>query len=191
MCINPSEAKTRVVVEQGTTFKRAREIFVQQNGVSGEWRTYTSVLKSPDTCFGILYWQGARDVNKTGKVIPGSYCGSVPPEKTVCNIHDSLLFDYGEVQSGDVNGRRKTVSLSIQCSQTANVKFALVGEKSIKLGGGVESFLYIDNKDISNGVTIAVQEGTRLIDVVSELSVIGNPEGGAYSGTGVIIVDYR
>ncbi|HEB0103789.1 TPA: exotoxin [Serratia marcescens] len=191
MCINPSYATARILVKKGTTFKSAREMFIKKYGVSGEWATITPVLKAPDTCFGILYWQGSNDINYSGKIIPGSYCGRVPPESTVCNVLNDILFDYGELPSNVINGKKKTEFISIQCSQSASVRVTLVGERKIKLGGGIESSLYIDDKDASNAATISVPKGIKTVDVVSELSVRGNPEGGSYSGVGVLIIDYR
>lgn len=190
-CVNPSATITRVVVPYNTTAKEAREIFTKQNGVSGRWKTTTRLLKAPDTCFGVLYWQGSGDNDYSGSVMPGSYCGKVPPPITQCQLMGDVVFDYGSLSAGVVQGATKTEYINVQCSASADVKITLIGENTIILGGGIASKLFINDNDLSTGASISISQGSQSVPIKSTLSSATKPTAGNYSGSGVIVMEYE
>lgn len=190
-CVNPSATSSRVVIPRNATVKDARIAFVNKNGNSGNWSTVTQVLYDPSTCFGILYWQGSNNGNYTGLVIPGSYCGKPPPPTTKCELMGDVVFDYGSISAGAVQGSSKTEYINVQCSATANIIITLVGERSITLGGGIASKLFINDTDLSTGAKISVSQGSQSFPITSTLSSDAKPIAGNYSGSGVVVLGYQ
>lgn len=191
LCINPTSTTTTVTIAPNTTAKEARDIFVKRNGVSGRWSTTTGSLKAPDTCFGVMYWQGTNNSNFTGKVMSGSYCGGVPPPYTQCELMGDVVFDYGSLSAGVVQGATKTEYINVQCSASADVKITLVEENTIMLGGGIASKLFINDKDLSTGASISISKGSQSVPITSTLSSATKPTAGNYSGSGVIVLGYE
>ncbi|MEN4170706.1 exotoxin [Serratia marcescens] len=191
MCTRPKYAFSSVTVTYGTTFKEAREVFIKKNGVSGYWATKTPLLYAQDTCFGVLYWQGTDDPNRTGAKIPGSYCGRVPPVTTVCDMTSDIYFDYGVLQSNLVNGASSTKTFRVWCNQPANVLLTLVGNARIQLGNEVDAALFIDNTDLSRGFLSSIQSGERFFNITSVLRAKNsNISGGEFSGGGIIVIGF-
>lgn len=191
-CLNPSAASTRVVVSQGATAKTMRDAFVSRNGASGSWSTTTPVLSSSNTCFGILYWQGTGDLNFSGNLIPGSYCGAVPPTPETCDITGDVYINYGSLNQQSVDGAIKSEPLTLNCTVRTSVKLTLVGAKSINLGqnGNLTSTLKVSGQDLANGVTVTANIGNTSFPIESTLHAPALPDAGTFSGSGVIIMSY-
>ncbi|WP_145493222.1 MrpH family fimbial adhesin [Yersinia aleksiciae] len=191
-CLNPSSASTRVIVSQGATAKVMRQKFVDQNGVSGNWSTKTVVLSSINTCFGILYWQGSGDSNFTSRLIPGSYCGAVPPTPETCEVTGDVYINHGSLSQQSVDGATKTEPLIINCTATTSVVLTLVGGQNISLGqnGNLKSTLKVSGQDLSNSVTVVAGVGNTSFPIESTLHAPALPDAGTFSGSGVVIMSY-
>lgn len=191
-CANPSAASTRVIVSQGATAQIMRDAFVSKNGVSGSWSTETKVLSSSNTCFGILYWQGDKDTNFTGRLIPGSYCGAVPPTPETCDITGDVYINYGSINQQSVDGAIKSEPLKINCTARTSVKLTLVGGMNINMGqnGNLTATLKMSEQDLSNGVTVTANIGNNSFPIESTLHAPALPDAGTFSGSGVVIMSY-
>ncbi|AHM75626.1 MrpH family fimbial adhesin [Yersinia hibernica] len=191
-CVNPSSALTRVTVGQGATAETMRNAFVARNGASGTWATITPVLSSSNTCFGIIYWQGAGDLNFTGNLIPGSYCGAVPPTPETCEVTGDVYINHGSLNQQDVNGAIKSEPIVINCTVSTTVKLTLVGGTSINLGqnGNLTSTLKVSGQDLSNGVSVTAGVGNSSFLIESTLHAPALPDAGNFSGSGVVIMSY-
>ncbi|CNK93645.1 exported pilin protein [Yersinia frederiksenii] len=193
ICGNPSNALTRVIVSQGATAQTMRTAFVNKNGVSGSWSTITPAqLYTSGSCFGVMYWQGDNDNNLTGKVIPGSYCGAVPPMPETCEITGDVYINYGSLNQQAVDGAIKSEPLIINCTVRTSVKLTLVGGKSIPLGqnGNLTSTLKVAGQDLSTGVTVTAAVGNTPFQIESTLHAPALPDAGTFSGSGVVIMSY-
>ncbi|PJE86102.1 exotoxin [Yersinia mollaretii ATCC 43969] len=195
ICGNPSSALTRVIVPQGATAEMMRTAFVAKNGVSKDWATVTlDPLRAVGSCFGVMYWQGANDGNTTGRVIPGSYCGAVPPTPETCEITGDVNINYGSLSQQAVDGAIKSEPLNINCTLRTSVILTLVGGKSINLGqnGNLTSTLKVAGQDLAstNGVTVTPNAGNNAFPIESTLHSVGLPDAGTFSGSGVVIMSY-
>ncbi|EEP92931.1 Exported pilin protein [Yersinia kristensenii ATCC 33638] len=193
ICGNPSNALTRVVVSQGATAEVMRAAFVAKNGVSGSWGTVTTdPLRAAGSCFGVMYWQGSNDGNTSGRVIPGSYCGAVPPTPETCEITGDVYINYGSLNQQNVDGAIKSEPLNIKCTVNTSLKLTLVGSRSINLGqnGKLTSTLKMSGQDLYNGVTINATAGQTPFPIESTLHSVGLPDAGTFSGSGVVIMSY-
>lgn len=193
ICGNPSYALTRVLVPQGATAEVMRTAFVAKNGVSGSWSTVTTdPLRAAGSCFGVMYWQGSNDTNATGRVIPGSYCGTVPPTPETCEIIGTVDINYGSLNQQSVDGAIKSEPLNIKCTVRTSVILTLVGGKSINLGqnGKLTSTLKVSGQDLSSGVTVIAPVGQTGFPIESTLHSVGLPDAGTFNGSGVVIMSY-
>lgn len=194
-CINPGAYGTlRVVVNRGATVIDAQRVFTAQNGVSGSWRMVAPSKPSYDLCFGMMVFQGPQAFyNTTGKLIPGTYCSKVPPTPPVtsCNILNNVVFNYGPLSAGSVDGSSKNNFITIECSRDANVYVTLNGQPNLPLGGGITSKLFINSQELSSWVRILVPQGTSSYTITSRLYSSGDPEAGDYSGSGILIISYQ
>lgn len=193
ICGNPSNALTRVIVPQGATAEVMRAAFIAKNGVSGSWGTVTpDPLRAAGSCFGVMYWQGSNDNNTSGRVIPGSYCGAVPPTPETCEITGDVYINYGSLNQQSVDGAIKSEPLNIKCTVRTSLKLTLVGSKSINLGqsGKLTSTLKMSGQDLYNGVTISAGVGQTPFPIESTLHSVGLPDAGTFSGSGVVIMSY-
>ncbi len=193
VCGNPSYALTRVLVPQGATAEVMRTAFVAKNGVSGSWGTVTTdPLRAAGSCFGVMYWQGSNDANVTGRVIPGSYCGAVPPTPETCEITGDVYINYGSLNQQSVDGAIKSEPLNIKCTARTSLKLTLVGSKSINLGqnGKLTSTLKMSGQDLYNGVTVTAPVGQTGFPIESTLHSVGLPDAGTFNGSGVVIMSY-
>ncbi|AJJ10291.1 putative exported pilin protein [Yersinia rohdei] len=193
ICGNPSNALTRVLVSQGATAQDMRAAFIAKNGVSGSWATNTTnPLTAAGSCFGVMYWQGSNDSNFTGRIIPGSYCGAVPPTPETCEITGDVSISYGSINQQSVDGAVKSEPLIISCTAATALKLTLVGGKSIDLGqgGNLTSTLKVSGQDLSNGVSITGGVGNKSFMIESTLHAPSLPDAGSFSGSGVVIMSY-
>ncbi|CFQ34951.1 exported pilin protein [Yersinia bercovieri] len=193
ICGNPSNALTRVIVSQGATAEMMRAAFVAKNGVSGSWGTVTpDPLRAVGSCFGVMYWQGSNDGNLTGRVIPGSYCGAVPPTPETCEVTGDVYINHGSLNQQSVDGAIKTEPLIINCTARTSVILTLVGGKSINLGqnGNLTSTLKVSGQDLSSGVTVTAAVGNTPFLIESTLHAPALPDAGTFSGSGVVIMSY-
>ncbi|CNF68166.1 exported pilin protein [Yersinia frederiksenii] len=193
ICGNPSNALTRVLVPNGATAQDMRAAFVQKNGVSGSWGTVTpDPLRAVGSCFGVMYWQGANDGNLSGRVIPGSYCGAVPPTPETCEVTGDVYINHGLLNQQAIDGATKSEPLIINCTVRTSVILTLVGGKNIDLGqsGNLTSTLKTSGQDLSNGVTVTAGVGNTSFQIESTLHTIGLPSTGTFGGSGVVIMTY-
>lgn len=193
LCANPSYALSRVIVPRGATAQDMRVAFVAKNGVSGSWATITTnPLRAAGTCFGVMYWQGANDINFSGQSIPGSYCGTVPPTPETCDITGDVNISYGSLNQQSVNGSQKSAPLYINCTANTLLKLTLVGNTSINLGqnGNLTSTLKVSGQDLSNGVSVTAGVGNNTFMIESTLHTAGLPDAGSFNGSGVVIMSY-
>jgi hypothetical protein len=193
LCGNPSYALTRVLVSQGATAQDMRIAFTARNGLSGNWSTITPApLRAAGTCFGMMYWQGANDNNLSGKVIPGSYCGAVPPTPETCDITGDVNINYGLVNQQNVDGAVKSEPLMINCTASTLLKLTLVGNKNIDLGqnGNLTATLRMSGQDLANGVAVTAAVGNNSFMIDSTLHAPGLPDAGSFRGSGVVIMAY-
>ncbi|CNI01171.1 MrpH family fimbial adhesin [Yersinia pekkanenii] len=193
ICGNPSYASTNVKVSQGADAEEMRRAFILKNGISGPWVTSTAdPLRSVGSCFGIMYWQGDNDNNSTGRVIPGSYCGAVPPTPETCEIMGDVYINYGSLNQQGVDGAVKSEPLLINCTAKTSLILTLVGSKNIDLGqnGNLTSTLKVSGQDLSDGVSISAIQGSTSFPIESTLHATGLPDAGIFSGSGVVIMSY-
>ncbi len=194
ICGNPENALTRVFVSQGATAEVMRAAFVAKNGVSGSWSTNTTLpLYAAGSCFGVMYWQGSTGNNTTGRVIPGSYCGAVPPTPETCEVTGDVYINYGSLSQQAVDGAIKSEQLIINCTVRTSVKLTLVGGKSIPLGqnGNLTSTLKVSGQDLSGGVTVTGNVGNTPFLIESTLHAPALPDAGSFTGSGVVIMSYQ
>lgn len=191
-CVNPVATSTAVVIPIGSSAIDAQRAFVKKNGTSGTWRTTSAILRDPTTCFGVMYWQGAANWNWTGELIPGSYCGTLPPANDHCELVSDVVIEYGSVAAAAVRGLSKSESLDVSCTAPTDIIITLVGgEKSISLGGGITSKLSINNSDLSSGAKITAPAGSQSFPITSTLTSSGKPVAGSYSGSGILVLGYQ
>jgi len=191
MCINPSAAYTRVFIPFGARIQEARNIFVQKNGVAGDWSTFTPLLTYPETCFGLIVWQGRGNGNRSGKVLPGSYCGKIPPPNLTCDLLGDVIYEYGSVAGHTVHGMAQTQNLSLTCTDTANITLTVPGEGGIIMGGGVTSQLFVNDTALSSGVRLTVSAGAQHIPIKSVLHSPAEPKPGHYEGSSVVVLGFQ
>lgn len=193
ICGNPSNALTQVFVYQGATAQDMRAAFVKKNGISGSWSTVTpDPLRAVGSCFGVMYWQGSNDSNLSGRVIPGSYCGQVPPVPETCEVTGDVYINYGIINQQLVDGSTKSEPLVINCTARTSVILTLVGNKSINLGqgGNLTSTLKMSGRDLYNGVSVTAGIGKNSFPIESTLHAPSLPNAGIFSGSGVVIMSY-
>ncbi|MFA3759751.1 exotoxin [Yersinia sp. 2466 StPb PI] len=194
ICGNPQNALTRVIVDLGATAQDMRTAFIAKNGVSGSWATNTTLpLYTAGSCFGVMYWQGtSNNANFSGRVIPGSYCGTVPPTPETCEITGDVYINYGSLNQQNVDGAIKSEPLNIKCTVRTSVILTLVGGKSINLGqnGKLTSTLKVSGQDLSSGVTVTAPVGQTGFPIESTLHSVGLPDAGTFNGSGVVIMTY-
>ncbi|CAG9406726.1 hypothetical protein NVI2019_PEGOAJLN_00113 [Providencia alcalifaciens] len=119
----------------------------------------------------------------------GSSISTVPPEPAVCNVNVPLTLDYGVVNSKEINGNKKDISIDYQCNKSATVSFSLLGGTpnssgiTLAMGNGLTSelcFLSGTSCPSSGGQNIKMSGKNGVVKLLSTLKG-SNVSGGEYS----------
>lgn len=144
-------------------------------------------------CVGLMIWKGKGQAinNGTGEIVPGSYCGKIPPANVTCELENDIRYEYGTVSGIAVNGMTKTEFLAINCSQPADIVVTVGGGGSVHLGGGVTSRFSINGTDLGGGARLTAPAGVRRVPVTAVLYSQAEPKPGNYQGSGVLVLGYQ
>lgn len=88
-----------------------------------------------------------------GVRLPGAGCGMAPPVAVSCNLNNLNDFDFGVIDSKEVDGRELAQSAYLQCNSTVSVDFYLGAGSDILLNGsgsGLMAEVYIDDTKVTN-----------------------------------------
>ncbi|MBC3378943.1 hypothetical protein H8I69_07410 [Serratia fonticola] len=125
----------------------------------------------------------------------------IPPEPDTdphCKVNGGtgkVDINYGVVQSTDVSGtgRVRSAPLNLTCEQEVALKITTINELSLR--SDLSSQLYFKRPGFAevagaSGVITTVKNGVATIDVISKLKVTGTLQGGPFSGSTVIKLEY-
>lgn len=161
---------------------------------------FTFTIASSDaTCVGLFYIRTRPTMSTAGQGIkwPGSTCGKLPPINQHCSINLPPTIDHGSLSNNNLNGSKKSITGSINCTQAGALKLyshSSTGEKNIYLNSEktLYSMTFINGQDGWGGAYINTS-GNNLsspFTFTSELETSGNVKPGNYSGSAVVLLSF-
>lgn len=160
-------------------------------------------LQSSDaTCVGLFYITHEPVLPPAGTDAtqwPGSTCGKLPPANQFCSISLPSYVDHGSINNANLNGQVKSVSGTINCTQSASLNIyarSTTGERYVYLNSNSAFYSrpLINNQDGWNGVNIPVS-GSNMnnpFTFTSELHTTSNTiTPGYYTGNSIVIISFN
>lgn len=187
-----ADPSTNVTYQDGERLGAVRQRLIAKLGVSGQittpnWLFPTDLPKVDwDTlCAGFQYWPtgGGR-----GELLPGSICGRIPPPEQHCDPLPDLLFDYGPLTVGQIEGAELTREGSLTCTNVQSVSLRMMSP--LVLGPGLTATILLDGQPLDEqGTTIDVPDAGRALTFTSRLSGSGGGSVGEMSASSVLLVE--
>lgn len=182
---NPS--KYEVVHNSNMTsapWEPAAEKWINANGMSGEGRIYLGQrIVNWSLCYGTVM---SLNVKYPGNPQTGwsGACTEGGPPPTTCVFMGNGIINHGILKTNEVENNISGVTMSVRCSESANVKFSLSPE--IDIGGGISSTLSIPSVPVDGKLEVS-EHGT---DIRIESRLNGHPKtSGKYYGTTVMTME--
>lgn len=188
---NPNDMNQRVTVSVGSRTVDAYEAWTRRYGKSGNLTQdpmWPLGARLTTTCYGFQVFDGVDTNYRTGRLLPGTVCGRVPEPNQRCEDLDALVFDFGVMASGQVNGKRLLLPRELRCTNTSSVTFRLAS--TLSLSSSLIASLTVNEKPLTtSGVTLEVKGGSTPLVFTSTLSGTEN-RGGNYMASSVMIMEF-
>ncbi|WP_272520765.1 hypothetical protein [Providencia sp. PROV223] len=184
--ITSSNGVRGFLAEFRATFSNCREAMMDlgiKHGYGTNWN-YKSVLGTGNPVTRLCIYVDNQSLGCN--TAPGS---TVPPQPAACNINVPLTLDYGVINSIDVSGAQRDITIDYQCNKSATVSFSLLDATpinsgvAIDMGEGLTSELcFLSGNDCpsSGGANVKVTGVTGSVKLRSTLKG-SDIRGGAYS----------
>ncbi|HIE0703979.1 TPA: PapG chaperone-binding domain-containing protein [Serratia marcescens] len=151
---------------------------------------YRRNLWEPGLCARLM-------VNKVP--IEGNSCVQLPPvDSGVCDFKTSYItLPHNIVYRDAIDGNKAAATITIDCEhKPSNIRIKLFeamtksNEVKLRPDGSLFSKLKINGVDGETGISISNAIGSHTFEISSTLRSVGQPATGAFSGSGVAVMEY-
>ncbi|CAI2011577.1 Uncharacterised protein [Serratia quinivorans] len=178
-----------VRINEYSTIKDVRVAYQQAYAIPFNSSIVHVGMNSVNECVGLFY--GSSLNNTSGDFLfPTSACGMVPSPIGKCEVTpNSIIIDHGTLSESDISGNVATNIINITCDDDMDVKlYSTEGSNGIDLDGGLISRLYINNTNLTEGVTVTGTPQGTIVNIESHLTAIDSVVSGVHSGSTTLIM---
>lgn len=150
-------------------------------------------LEDKSSCIGMVYIDKPSFAGHA-KLLPGSTCVVIPPNKTRCEVNIPPYIQHGTLSTKEINGNTVSVIGSVICnySGTAMISISADADNVIYLNDSkMVSEVKINGENPASGITLDVSTNNSApLSITSTLRSNGVIVAGKYTGSALFYVNY-
>ena len=177
--------------------------FTTQGTRNGRWfcdpdlHTYVCIINDKNEAYSRLCYILGYTLNsqETFTPFPGQSCiGPTQPNNECIVDTGSVTLDHGELFADVVNGNKTSQHVKISCTYSANAEILFISKDandkiSLNSDGSLYSTVTIDGVTGTTGKKISIPSNGATIVLESTLNAVGDITEGAFSGTGILVIN--
>ncbi|VXC36344.1 hypothetical protein [Pseudomonas sp. 8O] len=164
---NPWGISRKVKIPQYGSARDAWFLWSQSYPLSDQFvqLTWSSPVRHDflQTCYGFQIFQGSSSNTRTGDILPGAQCGTIPPPNLVCTLNLPSEIDHGTIGVGETSSIE--VDGAINCNLSANARLS---SQLSNAPSGLSAKMLFNGMSTRN---LSVQAGNTSFKMTSELTV--------------------